>query len=104
MQYNRTGGCRSYYSCEYGVSVPMCCEIGSRYDGTMCVQDHTCYEPCSTPYDIETQLNRQCKFELANLIAYMIFFLLQVISEFFRYIECSLIMHPLQNIRSSTHP
>ncbi|CAG2189235.1 unnamed protein product [Mytilus edulis] len=63
VQYNRTGGCRSYYRCDYGISVPMCCEKGYRYNNYGCVPDPTCRDPCLTPYDIENRMRFQsCKF------------------------------------------
>ncbi|VDI24117.1 Hypothetical predicted protein [Mytilus galloprovincialis] len=63
VQYNRTGGCRSYFRCDYGISVPMCCEKGYRYNNYGCVPDPTCRDPCLTPYDIENRMRFQaCKF------------------------------------------
>ncbi|XP_052074657.1 serine-rich adhesin for platelets-like [Mytilus californianus] len=63
VQYNRTGGCRSYYRCDYGISVPQCCEKGFRYDSYGCVPDPTCRDPCMTPYDLENRMRFQsCKF------------------------------------------
>ncbi|XP_063396159.1 mucin-2-like isoform X2 [Mytilus trossulus] len=63
VQYNRTGGCRSYYRCDYGISVPMCCEKGYRYNNYGCVPDPTCRDNCLTPYDIENRMRFQaCKF------------------------------------------
>lgn len=59
VQYNRTGGCRSYFRCDYGISVPMCCEKGYRYNNYGCVPDPTCRDPCLTPYDIENRMRFQ---------------------------------------------
>lgn len=57
--YKRSGGCRSYFSCEYGVSVPTCCKKGFRFDGKACVKDSSCNDICVTPNDLKRKLSQQ---------------------------------------------
>ena len=68
VQYNRSGGCRSYYACEYGISIPQCCDKGFRFNGRRCIPDATCYDPCSTPFDIEQQMRYQRKYILRIVV------------------------------------
>jgi hypothetical protein len=63
LHYNRSG-CRSFYSCEFGISVPECCDKGFRYDGIKCVEDATCLDPCMTPYELENQLRYGCMYNM----------------------------------------
>ncbi|KAK3084037.1 hypothetical protein FSP39_007119, partial [Pinctada imbricata] len=61
--YNRTGGCASFYTCEYGISVPTCCKKGFRFDGVDCIPDPTCTDRCVTPTELENRLRyAACKF------------------------------------------
>ena len=65
--YKRSGGCRSYYSCDVGVSVPTCCKKGFRFDGQTCVQDSSCNDPCQTPEDLKRRLSQQSKDQYAQI-------------------------------------
>jgi len=47
VSYAHPGRCRSYWSCEGGVSVPMCCAPGTAYmPGQGCAVNATCQDSC----------------------------------------------------------
>ena len=47
LTYDLPGSCRSFWACDQGDSIPMCCPDGTVYaEGIGCLPDDNCKDPC----------------------------------------------------------
>ncbi|XP_052697335.1 protein PIF-like isoform X2 [Crassostrea angulata] len=47
LTYDLPGSCRSFWACDGGESIPMCCPYGTSYhSGIGCLPDNKCKDPC----------------------------------------------------------